>query len=218
MQLHRARLSVRSQDSNTQGAPGVGSRHRRARLAPPWIVSHRRLIGSGLAVVACALALLGALAGTAGATTAPNLLRNGGAESGAASLHGWDAVTIPGWSVAAGLPTVVRYGDRQFPAGRGGQLFAGGAGRNGAPGPDGGPGASGRRAAAGRKRLRALRRTGGHHHQPGRRLGGVLLGGRARARPTQPRTGGRSPALGRHRAARPCPLRPSARAAPHARA
>ncbi len=79
-------------------------------------------------MVACALASLGTLAGTAGAATAPNLLRNGGAESGATSLHGWDAVTIPGWSVAAGLPTVVRYGDRQFPAGPGGQLFAGGAG------------------------------------------------------------------------------------------
>jgi YVTN family beta-propeller protein len=91
-------------------------------------VSHRRLIGSGLAAVAGALAVAGTLAGVAGATTAVNLLRNGGAESGAASLHGWDAVTIPGWNVAAGLPTVVRYGDPQFPAGRGGQLFAGGAG------------------------------------------------------------------------------------------
>jgi YVTN family beta-propeller protein len=91
-------------------------------------VSHRHLIGSGLAVIACGLAMLGTLAGTAGAAAAPNLLRNGGAESGAASLHGWDAVTIPGWSVAAGLPTVVRYGDRGFPSGRGGQLFAGGAG------------------------------------------------------------------------------------------
>lgn len=71
---------------------------------------------------------VGALPGAATAATAANLLHNGGAESGAASLHGWDAVTIPGWSVAAGLPTVVRYGDLRFPAGRGGQLFAGGAG------------------------------------------------------------------------------------------
>jgi hypothetical protein len=78
-------------------------------------VSHRRIIGSGLAVVACAIAMLGALAGRAGAATVTNLLRNAGAESGAVSLHGWDAVTIPGWSVAAGLPTVVRYGDRGFP-------------------------------------------------------------------------------------------------------
>ena len=91
-------------------------------------MSHHRVIGSGLAVMVCALAVVAALPAIATAATAPNLLRNGGAESGAVSLHGWDAVTIPGWSVAAGLPTVVRYGDRQFPAGRGGQLFAGGAG------------------------------------------------------------------------------------------
>jgi YVTN family beta-propeller protein len=90
-------------------------------------VSLRRIIGSGLAVGACAIALLGALAGPAGAAMVTNLLANAGAESGAASLHGWDAVTIPGWSVAAGLPTVVRYGDRGFPKGHG-QLFVGGAG------------------------------------------------------------------------------------------
>ncbi|HEY6526274.1 MAG TPA: alkaline phosphatase family protein [Solirubrobacteraceae bacterium] len=90
-------------------------------------MSHRRLIRSGLAVAACAAAMLGALAGPAAATSAPNLLRNAGAESGAASVHGWDAVTIPGWSVAAGLPTVVRYGDRGFPRGHG-QMFVGGAG------------------------------------------------------------------------------------------
>jgi hypothetical protein len=61
-----------------------------------------------------------------------NLLRNPGAEAGARSVHGWDAVTIPGWRVAAGLPTVVRYGTKGFPAGggagRGRQLFVGGAG------------------------------------------------------------------------------------------
>ncbi|MGH2896600.1 MAG: alkaline phosphatase family protein [Solirubrobacteraceae bacterium] len=90
-------------------------------------MSHRRIIGSGLASAVCACAMLGALAGPAGAATAPNLLRNAGAESGAASVHGWDAVTIPGWSVAAGLPTVARYGDRGFPSGHG-QLFVGGAG------------------------------------------------------------------------------------------
>ncbi|MFZ1993924.1 MAG: hypothetical protein WAU75_07435, partial [Solirubrobacteraceae bacterium] len=90
-------------------------------------MSHRRVIGSCLAVVACAVAMLGALTAPAGAATAANLLHNAGAESGAASLHGWDAVTIPGWSVAAGLPTVVRYGDHGFPRGHG-QLFVGGAG------------------------------------------------------------------------------------------
>jgi YVTN family beta-propeller protein len=75
------------------------------------------------------------------------LLRNPGAETGAASAHGWDSVTIPGWRVRSGLPTVVRYGTKGFPhRGRRGQLFAGGPGgtarltqrvaldgRNGAP-------------------------------------------------------------------------------------
>jgi YVTN family beta-propeller protein len=88
----------------------------------------RRLIRSGLAVAASLIAVLALVAAPAGATTAVNLLRNAGAESGAVSLHGWDAVTIPGWSIAAGLPTVVRYGDRGFPPGHSGQLFAGGAG------------------------------------------------------------------------------------------
>ncbi len=90
-------------------------------------MSHRRLIRSGLAVAVCAIAILGAAAGSAGAATAVNLLRNAGAETGAASIHGWDAVTIPGWGVAAGLPTVVGYGDHGFPQGHG-QLFVGGAG------------------------------------------------------------------------------------------
>ncbi len=64
-----------------------------------------------------------------------NLLLNPGAQAGAVSAQGWDAVTIPGWQVASGLPTVVRYGTAGFPratgrwpAVRGGQLFAGGAG------------------------------------------------------------------------------------------
>jgi YVTN family beta-propeller protein len=65
----------------------------------------------------------------AGART--NLLRNPGAEAGAASAQGWDSVTIPGWKVARGLPTVVRYGTKGFPA-HGptarGQMFAGGPG------------------------------------------------------------------------------------------
>jgi hypothetical protein len=60
-----------------------------------------------------------------------NLLSNPGAEAGARSARGWDAVTIPGWRVARGLPTVVRYGTRGFPARAGHHgraLFAGGAG------------------------------------------------------------------------------------------
>jgi len=64
-----------------------------------------------------------------------NLLLNPGAQAGAVSARGWDAVTIPGWQIESGLPTVVRYGTKHFPAatGRGpavrtGQLFVGGAG------------------------------------------------------------------------------------------
>jgi hypothetical protein len=64
-----------------------------------------------------------------------NLLLNPGAQAGAASADGWDAVTIPGWQVSSGLPTVVPYGaphlspaTGQGPAVPGGSLFAGGAG------------------------------------------------------------------------------------------
>jgi YVTN family beta-propeller protein len=64
-----------------------------------------------------------------------NLLLNLGAQAGAVSAQGWDAVTILGWQVSSGLPTVVPYGaphlsraTGQWPAVRGGSLFAGGAG------------------------------------------------------------------------------------------
>jgi hypothetical protein len=63
-----------------------------------------------------------------------NLLLNPGATVGATSAQGWDAVTIPGWQVAGGLPSVVRYGTPGFPKtakswpGNRGNLFAGGAG------------------------------------------------------------------------------------------
>ena len=63
-----------------------------------------------------------------------SLLVNPAAVVGAVSAQGWDAVTIPGWQVAAGLPTVVRYGTSGFPTAAGrwpasrGRLFAGGAG------------------------------------------------------------------------------------------
>ena len=66
------------------------------------------------AAVVCAVACLVAGLGAAAAARA-NLLRNPGAEAGAASAQGWDSVTIPGWTVAAGLPTVVRYGTQEFP-------------------------------------------------------------------------------------------------------
>lgn len=76
----------------------------------------------------CSLA--GAATGLATPASAQtNLLRNPGAEAGAASADGWDSVTIPGWTAASGLPTVVRYGTKGFPGGRSrGQLFAGGPG------------------------------------------------------------------------------------------
>jgi YVTN family beta-propeller protein len=72
---------------------------------------------------------------SARAAFGPNLILNPGAQAGAFAAGGWDAVTIPGWQVTAGLPTVARYGTTHFPgvtgrqpAVRGGQLFAGGAG------------------------------------------------------------------------------------------
>jgi YVTN family beta-propeller protein len=75
-------------------------------------------------------------ASPAGPTVRPwaNLLLNPGAQAGAASRVGWDAVTIPGWHISSGLPTVVRYGGRfppatgRWPAVGHGQLFVGGAG------------------------------------------------------------------------------------------
>jgi YVTN family beta-propeller protein len=64
-----------------------------------------------------------------------NLLVNPGADAGDTSRQGWDAVTIPGWQIRQGLPTVVSYGTRGFPPaadagtqGRGDRVFAGGAG------------------------------------------------------------------------------------------
>jgi YVTN family beta-propeller protein len=74
----------------------------------------------------------GVAAPAAQAAPGSNLLVNPGAMAGAVSQQGWDAVTIPGWQVRQGLPTVVRYGTPGFPGagprGRGQRLFAGGAG------------------------------------------------------------------------------------------
>lgn len=60
----------------------------------------------------------------------PNLLQNSAGGVGAISVQGWDSVTIPGWQVRAGLPTVVRHGTPGFPSGGapGKRLFAGGPG------------------------------------------------------------------------------------------
>ena len=69
------------------------------------------------------------------APASTNLIRNGGAELGDASENGYDAVTIPGWRVLSGLPSVIDYGTPGFaarhsprPPSSGRQLFIGGAG------------------------------------------------------------------------------------------
>ncbi|HMD91775.1 MAG TPA: alkaline phosphatase family protein [Trebonia sp.] len=95
-----------------------------------------------LSVIVAVLSSGLALAPQAGASTPPvptaepgtNLLLNPDGTAGATSAQGWDAVTIPGWQVREGLPTVVKYGTPGFPkaaatwpASRG-DLFAGGAG------------------------------------------------------------------------------------------
>lgn len=89
------------------------------------------------ASAATAPALVAAPASVVGGSAASsgrNLLVNPQATAGAVSAQGWDAVTIPGWRVSAGLPTVVRPGTSGFPAAAGkwpasrGRIFAGGAG------------------------------------------------------------------------------------------
>jgi hypothetical protein len=63
-----------------------------------------------------------------------NLIVNGNGEAGSASPSGMTSVTIPGWTVTAGSPTVVAYGTAggfptatdPGPANRGSNFFAGG--------------------------------------------------------------------------------------------
>ena len=105
------------------------------------------IFASLLMAIAGAGAAPAAVAATASKTAAPaaastpvappgsNLLLNPGAAAGDTSKLGWDAVTIPGWQVSHGLPTVVSYGTKRFPGASGAQpaghparLFAGGAG------------------------------------------------------------------------------------------
>jgi YVTN family beta-propeller protein len=103
-----------------------------------------RRAASVTATMAICASMLTAVAGAgsaAAAAPAPvgppggNLLLNPGAGAGDVSQQGWDAVTIPGWQIRQGLPTVVGYGTRGFPgaagarpAGHPARLFAGGAG------------------------------------------------------------------------------------------
>jgi YVTN family beta-propeller protein len=94
--------------------------------------------GAGAAPAAAAASVSAETVAAATAPVAPpgsNLLLNPGAGAGDTSKLGWDAVTIPGWQVSQGLPTVVSYGTRRFPGASGAQppghparLFAGGAG------------------------------------------------------------------------------------------
>jgi YVTN family beta-propeller protein len=83
---------------------------------------------------ASASAAVRSAAARSAAARGSNLLVNPRATAGDVSAQGWDAVTIPGWQVAAGLPTVVRPGTSGFPAAPGawpasrGKVFAGGAG------------------------------------------------------------------------------------------
>src|SRR5271169_1690598 len=96
----------------------------------------RRHLAALLTTLTCAATALAtaapppALAGPAGhpspgpaarpaARPGANLLLNPGARAGATSIQGWDAVTIPGWQVSSGLPTVVRYGTAGFPSATG---------------------------------------------------------------------------------------------------
>ncbi len=92
------------------------------------------LVG-GAAVVTTSPSALAATVSGAVARAGTNLLHNGGAESGDLSETGWDAVTIPGWRIASGLPSVIGYGTKGFiaagsrrPSSSGQRLFVGGAG------------------------------------------------------------------------------------------
>jgi hypothetical protein len=105
-----------------------------AAAAILWLGGAVAVLPLPAAHAAAGLAAAGASA-PAVARPGANLLLNPGAQAGAYSARGWDAVTIPGWQTASGLPTVVRYGTKHFPAATGrapaatiGQLFAGGAG------------------------------------------------------------------------------------------
>jgi YVTN family beta-propeller protein len=115
-------------------------------------VSRRRAIAAGVVIVLAAVAVVVVVLADSGtsASSEPvavsvvrrpgtNLIANASAAVGAVSAQGWDSVTIPGWRVLSGLPTVVRYGTRGFPGGAGRapdaqrhpsdlRLFAGGAG------------------------------------------------------------------------------------------
>jgi YVTN family beta-propeller protein len=93
----------------------------------------RRLrVYGGVALLCLAAIAASATAAGRDARALPNLLLNGSGGVGAYSVQGWDSVTIPGWQVSRGLPTVVRSRTRGFPDApglrRSERLFAGGPG------------------------------------------------------------------------------------------
>lgn len=112
---------------------------RSALIRPSARVAVLALVMAGMLVIGPARVALSAAARTGPAprslvAAGTNLLGNSRGTVGDTSAQGWDAVTIPGWQVAAGLPTIVRYGTAGFPKAKGnwpasrGNLFAGGAG------------------------------------------------------------------------------------------
>jgi YVTN family beta-propeller protein len=126
----------------------------RSREASAMKRLHRRGLATALAALVCCTAAVvsgppsAALAAASravsgvghanhpGAQPGANLLVNPGAQAGAAAgQRGWGTVTIPGWQISSGLPTVARYGTVNYPEPTGhwpavhaGQMFSGGAG------------------------------------------------------------------------------------------
>ena len=127
--------------SNPSARPAfTPARARRLGQRGLLLMASLALLGAALAVGQPGLhaqaSTAHALVSAPTATTAPpgtNLLANADARVGDTSAQGWDAVTIPGWQIGSGLPTVVRYGTAGFPKAAKppkdpGDLFVGGAG------------------------------------------------------------------------------------------
>lgn len=118
---------------------GIGGGGGASACLPCWLNIRIARIGRGfLAFRTATSRRAGAVRDAAPAASlaarGTNLLLNPEATAGVSSAQGWHAVTIPGWQVAGGLPTVVRYGTpgfpktaKSWPANRG-NLFGGGAG------------------------------------------------------------------------------------------
>ena len=110
----------------------VASGRRRQRAVPVTVPGCLALVAALFATFVFSSASAGSIARAGNVAARTNLILNPGAEAGAASAQGWDAVTIPAWQIEAGLPTVVRYGTKGFPpssanhdGAQADQLFAG---------------------------------------------------------------------------------------------